>query len=53
VLDSTFIHLTERFTNTELFLIGTMNTSDFLSRRTQELIRDVKPDVVFLQANEQ
>lgn len=53
VKESTMIHLTERFTNTELFLIGTMNTSDFLAKRTQELIKDVKPDVVFIQANEQ
>jgi hypothetical protein len=47
------IHLTERFTNSELFIIGTLNTSDMLAKRTQQLIRDVKPDTVFLQANEQ
>ena len=53
MLDSTMIHLTERFTNSELFIIGTMNTSNMLAKRTQQLIRDVKPDVVFLQTNEQ
>lgn len=52
VLDSTLIHLTERFSNSELFIVGTMNSSNVLANRTRSLIRDLKPDVVFVQANE-
>ena len=49
--DSTFVHLTERFNDTELFLVGTMNTSTMLARRTQKLIRDIKPDAVMVMAS--
>ena len=51
-MKSTLIHLTERFSNSELFIIGTLNTSTLLAQRTRNLIKDVKPDVVFVQANE-
>lgn len=53
VLDSTLIHLTEPFTNTELFLIGTMNCSNIMANRTKKLIQDIKPDTLFVQTNEQ
>lgn len=49
--ESTFVHLTERFNNTELFLIGTMNTSTMLARRTRKLIRDIKPDAVMVMCS--
>lgn len=49
--DSTFTHLTERFNGTELFLVGTMNTSTMLARRTRKLIRDINPDKVMVMAS--
>jgi hypothetical protein len=49
---STLIHLTEPFDNTELYLIGTMNSSDILANRTKKLISEIKPDVVFAQTDE-
>jgi hypothetical protein len=48
-LDSTLIHLTEPYDNTELYLVGTTNYSDILANRTRKLIKEVKPDVVFVQ----
>lgn len=50
-LDSTFVHLTERFNNTELFLIGTCNTSTMLARRTRRLINEIKPDQVMVMSS--
>lgn len=44
--------MTEPFDNTELFLVGTMNSSDLLANRTKNLIRDVKPDALFIQTEE-
>lgn len=49
--ESTFTHLTERFNNTELFLVGTMNTNTMLARRTRKLIREVKPDIVMVMTS--
>lgn len=49
--ESTFVHLTERFGDRELFLIGTMNTSTMLAKRTQKLIRDINPDAVMVMAS--
>jgi pheromone shutdown protein TraB len=46
------IHLTEPFTKTELYLIGTTNYSNILANRTKKLIREIKPDTVFVQTNE-
>lgn len=51
--ESTFVHLTERFNNTELFLVGTMNTSTMLAKRTKKLIQDVKPDAVMVMSSPQ
>lgn len=53
MFESTLVHLTERFGNSELYLIGTLNTSDMLAKRTQQLIREIQPDTVFIQANEE
>jgi hypothetical protein len=47
--DSTVIHLTERFTGKEVFLIGTMNKSTMLAERTKRLIEEVNPDAVLVQ----
>lgn len=44
--ESTYVHLKEPFGNKELFLIGTMNTSTMLARRTRKLIRKIQPDSV-------
>ncbi len=52
MLDSTLIHVTEPFENSEMFLIGTTNSSDLLANRTKNLIRDVKPDVLLIQTEE-
>lgn len=49
--ESTFVHLTERFNNTELFLIGTMNTSTMLARRTQKIISEINPDAVMVMTS--
>lgn len=51
--ESTFVHLTERFSGREVFLIGTMNTSTMLARRTRKLIRDIQPDSVMVMASQQ
>lgn len=51
VLESTLIHLTEPFDNTEVFIVGTTNKSDILANRTKKLIQEVKPDVVFVQTS--
>jgi hypothetical protein len=53
ILESTMVHLTEPFDKTELFIVGTMNTSNVLANRTRRLIQEVKPDVVFVQTNEE
>lgn len=51
--ETTFVHLTERFNNTELFLIGTMNSSTMLANRTKKLIEDINPDTVLVQCSKQ
>lgn len=53
ILDSTFIHLTEPFNDSELFIVGTTNQSNVLANRTKRLIQELKPDVVFVQTNEE
>jgi hypothetical protein len=50
-LESTLIHLTEPFDNTEVYIVGTTNKSDILANRTKKLIQEVKPDVVFVQTS--
>lgn len=49
--ESTMIHLTERFNNREVFLVGTMNKSTMLATRTKKLIEDVQPDTVLVQTS--
>jgi hypothetical protein len=49
--ESTFVHLTERFTGKEVFLVGTANKSTMLGLRTEKLIDHVKPDKVFVMAS--
>ena len=46
--ESTLIHLTERFSGKEIYLIGTMNQSNMLAQRTKKLIEEVKPDAVYV-----
>ena len=50
-LDTTFVHLTERFNDRELFLVGSMNSSTMLARRTRKLIQEVKPDAVMVMTS--
>ena len=52
VLDSTLIHLTEPYDNSEIFIVGTTNSSDILANRTKKLIQEIKPDVVFVQTDD-
>ena len=47
------IHLTERFGEREIYLIGTMNMSTMLARRTEKLIETVQPDEVYVQASKE
>lgn len=49
--ESTHVHLKEPFTNTEVHLIGSMNTNTMLARRTRKLIREVQPDSVFVMTS--
>jgi hypothetical protein len=51
--EATMVHLTEPFTGREVFLIGTVNVSNMLATRTQELIHSVKPDTVIVQSSEE
>lgn len=51
--ESTFVHLTERFSGKEVYLVGTLNQSSMLAQRTQKLIQEVKPEAVMVQTNEQ
>ena len=51
--ESTMVHLTERFTGKEVFLIGTMNSSTLLAQRTRELIKDVQPEAVLVQTSQE
>lgn len=50
--ETTLIHLTERFNGKEVFLIGTMNQSTMLAQRTKQIIEEVQPDSVLVQASE-
>ena len=50
--ETTLIHLTERFNGKEVFLIGSMNQSTMLAQRTKQLIEEVQPDAVLVQASE-
>jgi hypothetical protein len=45
------VHLTERFTGKEVYLVGSANKSTMLGLRTEKLIDHVKPDVVYVQTN--
>lgn len=40
-LESTLIHMTERFNNKEVYLVGTMNQSNLLAQRTKKLIEEI------------
>lgn len=51
--ESTFVHLTERFNGKEVFLVGTTNMSTMLALRTKELIKEVRPQTVMVQATEE
>ena len=50
--ESTFVHLTERFNNKEVYLVGTTNSSTMLAQRTQKLIEEVKPEAVMVMTND-
>jgi predicted SAM-dependent methyltransferase len=47
------VHLTERFTGREVFLVGTANASTMLAQRTQKLIKEVKPEAVLVQTSQE
>lgn len=48
----TTVHkVSERFTNSELYIIGTTNSSTLLANRTRRLIDELKPDTVFIQTS--
>ena len=49
--ESTLIHLTERFNDKDVYLIGTSNQSTMLAQRTQKLIEEIKPDTVMVQTS--
>lgn len=49
--ESTYVHLKEEFSNREVHLIGTMNTSTMLAKRTQKLIREIQPDTVMVMSS--
>jgi hypothetical protein len=49
--ETTMVHLTERFTDKEVFLIGSANKSTLLGLRTESLIDHVKPEKVFVMTN--
>ena len=51
--ESTYVHLKEPFSNTELHLIGTLNTSTMLARRTKKLLRKIQPDTVMVMTSPQ
>jgi pheromone shutdown protein TraB len=50
--ESTLMHLTERFNDREVYLIGSMNASTMLANRTKKLIQEVEPDTVIVQSND-
>ena len=52
VFKATLLHLTERFDDKEVFLVGTCNQSTMLAQRTQKLIEEIRPDTVLVQTNE-
>lgn len=47
--EGTLCHLTERYNNKQVYLIGTSNMSTMLAQRTQRLIKDLKPEAVMVQ----
>ena len=51
-LKTTMVHLTERFTGKEVFLVGTLNQSTMLAKRTEKLIHEVEPDAVMVMVND-
>lgn len=48
---STLLHLTERWGDREIYLVGTVNQSTMLAQRTQKLIEQVKPDTVLVMTD--
>lgn len=53
VLKSTVLHLKDPHRDSEIFIIGTLNRSNVLANRTRRLIKEIKPDTVFVQTNEE
>jgi len=51
-LENTLTVLEDPLNNRKLYLIGTTNSSTFLAKRTQNLIRDIKPDSVYVETNQ-
>jgi len=50
--ESTLTILNDPKNSRQLYLIGTTNSSTTLAGRTRDLIREIKPDTVFVQTNE-
>lgn len=44
--------VSERFSDSELFIIGTSNSSTMLANRTRRLIDEIKPDTLFVQTSQ-
>jgi len=50
--ENTLTILDDPATGRQLYLIGTTNSSTLLAKRTQEIIKNEKPDSLFVQTNE-
>ena len=50
--ENTLTILEDPASNRQLYLIGTINSSTLLAKRTRDLIRDLKPNTLFVQTNE-
>jgi pheromone shutdown protein TraB len=49
---NTLTILKDKESNKELYLIGSTHSSQLLAERTKELIKELKPDLVYLQSNQ-
>jgi len=50
--DTTMVHLTERFNGKDVYLVGTLNKSTMLAKRTERLIEELNPDTVLVQTSD-
>lgn len=45
--------MVDPYNGSELYIIGTLNSSNILANRTRRLIDEIKPDTVFIQTSEE